>query len=188
MNIDLKRAMMPKQSAKIWIEAGYQCFAEEGPAGLKVEVLARQINKSKSSFYHHFTDLEIFTDQLLNHHYQRAQIIAEREQSCQNLIPELVHVLVDVKRDLLFNRQLRVHRNIAAYEACFQQTSQMVMGPFMKVWSKDMGLADKPFLAGQFFDLASENFYLQITEEKLNYDWLVAYLQDLKRMVQNFQR
>ncbi len=62
------------------------------------------------------------------------------------------------------------------------------MGPFMEVWASDIGLADKPFLADQFFDLASENFYLQITEEKLNYEWLVTYFKDLKRMVQDFQR
>ncbi|GAB5550586.1 MAG: hypothetical protein Sapg2KO_01770 [Saprospiraceae bacterium] len=188
MNLNLKDSARIKQSSKVWIEAGYRCFAASGPSSPKVEVLARLVNKSKSSFYHHFADLEIFIDQLLNHHFQQAQVIAVREQNCQNLIPELVNILVDVKTDLLFSRQLRVHRANPQYEACFQKTSQLVMGPFMEVWASDIGLADKPFLADQFFDLASENFYLQITEEKLNYEWLVTYFKDLKRMVQDFQR
>lgn len=51
-----------------WVEAGYQLFAEHGPKGLKVEVIARHVKKSKSSFYHHFSDLEVFTEELLFFH------------------------------------------------------------------------------------------------------------------------
>jgi AcrR family transcriptional regulator len=48
--------MDPKQP---WINHGYRTFAYEGPTGLKVERLARQVGKSKSSFYHLFADLDI---------------------------------------------------------------------------------------------------------------------------------
>lgn len=34
-----------------WIIAGYDLFAKEGPKGLKIEVMASNVKKSKSSFY-----------------------------------------------------------------------------------------------------------------------------------------
>ncbi|NQZ48466.1 MAG: TetR/AcrR family transcriptional regulator, partial [Erythrobacter sp.] len=63
-----------------WIKAGYTLFAEEGPQGLKVEVIARRVNKSKSSFYHHFADLEVFTEFLLDHHLKQSAHLAELEK------------------------------------------------------------------------------------------------------------
>ena len=45
-----------------WLEVGYAIFSNEGPKGLKIEVLAREVGKSKSSFYHCFADLDIFID------------------------------------------------------------------------------------------------------------------------------
>jgi hypothetical protein len=36
------------------------------------------------------------------------------------------------------------------------------------------------------FELALENFYLQITNQNLNYQWLSAYFNNLKIIVKNF--
>ncbi|MEZ4687033.1 MAG: hypothetical protein R3B47_13480 [Bacteroidia bacterium] len=44
-----------------------------------MERLARDIGKSKSSFYHHFADLEVFTALLLNQHLEQAKVMAEKE-------------------------------------------------------------------------------------------------------------
>jgi len=55
-----------KEGALIWLEAGYAAFSLHGPNGIKVESLAKEIGKSKSSFYHHFADREIFIEELLN--------------------------------------------------------------------------------------------------------------------------
>jgi len=99
-------------TAQPWIAVGYETFALEGPQALKVEVIARKVQKSKSSFYHHFADLDVFITVLLEYHLQQTQIIAQREAACENILPELVEVLVEVKVDLLFNRQLRVNRHI----------------------------------------------------------------------------
>jgi len=48
-----------------WIENGYKAFAYEGPTSFKVERLAKATNKNKSSFYHFFGDMEVFTNKLL---------------------------------------------------------------------------------------------------------------------------
>ena len=57
---------MTKDNKLPWILCGYNIFSKEGPKGLKIEVIARQVSKNKSSFYHHFADLEVFTEILLN--------------------------------------------------------------------------------------------------------------------------
>lgn len=70
------------------------------------------MTNDKSPFYHHFADLEVFIQILLKHHLERAKMIADKERLCKNVVPDLLRLLVEVKSDLLFNRQLRINRNI----------------------------------------------------------------------------
>ena len=175
------------ESAQAWIEAGYELFAAAGPQGLKVEVMARRVGKSKSSFYHHFADLECFVELLLASHHDRALVIADRERQCTNVVPELLNVLLDVKQDLLFNRQLRIHRADKNYEACFAKSGRPVAEAILPVWADMLGLGDNSGLARMVLNLSIENFYLQITDETLTYDWLLTYVSGLKIMVREFQ-
>lgn len=171
-----------------WIEAGYHLFAEHGPKGLKVEVIARHVKKSKSSFYHHFSDLEIFTEELLFFHIQRAKQVAERERSCKTIVPDLLNVLVDAKTDLLFNRQLRIHRDIPAFKKCFEQSNELASQALMNLWATELGLADNQKLAGLLFKLVMDNFYLQISEKNLTYQWLLNYFAELGAMVEEMKK
>jgi AcrR family transcriptional regulator len=177
---------MPDSGKLTWVETGYEIFSKEGPKGLKVEVIARKVNKSKSSFYHHFADMAIFTDLLLEHHLTRSKIIAKEEKKCRNIDPELIGVLVWSKIDLLFNRQLRVYRHDPAFKACLQKSDEIVAQGFISVVTKDLQLENNPKLAASLIDLALENFYLQVTEETLNAGWLSAYFQSLKKTVSQF--
>ena len=177
---------MGNDSKQTWIDFGYGIFAKEGPKGLKIEVLARKVNKSKSSFYHHFADLAIFTDLLLDHHLTRSKIIADEEKKCKNIDPDLICVLVSYKADLLFNRQLRVERNNSSFQDCLRKSDEIVGKGFVDIWIKDLQLEDKPKLVASLFELALENFYLQITEETLNKEWLSDYFNNLRKTVSNF--
>ncbi|MEL6675328.1 MAG: TetR/AcrR family transcriptional regulator [Bacteroidota bacterium] len=169
-----------------WIDAGYQLFAKQGPPGLKVEVLAREVGKSKSSFYHHFADLEVFTEFLLQYHLEQTALIYEKERACRKVVPELLYVLLEAKTDLLFNRQLRIHRHIPAFQRCFEKTSQEAATSIQDIWAAELGLAENTRLGVMVLQLTLENFYLQITPETLTYDWLVHYVTELKAMVQAF--
>ncbi|MEO1261159.1 MAG: TetR/AcrR family transcriptional regulator [Bacteroidota bacterium] len=175
------------QIKSIWILTGYKLFAAGGPNALKVEVISRQVKKSKSSFYHLFGDLEMFTGQLLNYHLKRAKIIAEKERQCRNVVPELLHVILEMKEDLLFNRQLRIHRNNEGFKNCFEKASQEVGEAIVGIWADELNLKGNSKLAHMVLNLAIENFYLQITPETLNYEWLVNYVNDLKLMVKEFE-
>lgn len=170
-----------------WIETGYHTFAYEGPHGLKVERLAKQTAKNKSSFYHHFGDLEVFTEELLNHHIAQTHVVAEKEAKSTSLA-DLIDVLVEHKIDLLFNRQLRIHRENPAFQACFLKTNELSIPGMLNVWAKIIGLTDHSYLAGLVLQLSMENFFLQITDETLNPTWLNEYFQRLQQMVREFKK
>lgn len=178
---------MISESKIVWLQKGYTIFAQEGPKGLKVEVLARLVNKNKSSFYHHFADLEIFTEILLQYHLERAAIMAEAERRCRNVDPELLQVIIQFKEDLFFNRQLRVHRAVAVFKQCMEQSNAQVAGAIIDIWAEALGLSKQTQLAALVLNLSFENFFLQITEENMNYTWLSNYVKELKTMVKAFK-
>ena len=169
-----------------WINLGYELFAHSGAAGIKVEALAKAVGKSKSSFYHHFADVELFIDELLQFHLQQAHCIAEKERLAKCIDPDLITILVEHKTDLLFNRQLRIGRNNKHFAETLEQSNRIVGQTFVALWVRDLNLnLSQPQLEG-IFELALENFYLQINPQNINHPWLSDYFAQLKRIVARF--
>lgn len=50
-----------------WIEAGIEALVEEGIASVKIQVMARKLAVSRSSFYWFFADLQALHKELLEH-------------------------------------------------------------------------------------------------------------------------
>lgn len=70
---------MTMSSSGYWNMAT-RLLGEEG-GGLPGEYSSLLSNKMiNSSFYHHFADLEVFTEVLMEEHLKRASIVAERER------------------------------------------------------------------------------------------------------------
>ena len=166
-----------------WIKIGYDLFANEGPNGLKIESLARKVAKNKSSFYHHFADIEVFTDQLLAYHIKQSKAIALQAKNCKTIDPDLIQLLIASKTDILFNRHLRIHRDHAAFKKCFLEANQPVEEALLPIWTEALGLNSKKHLAKIILNLTIENFYLQVTDKNLKYEWLVSYFDEIKKMV-----
>lgn len=173
-------------SKEIWIQTGYSTFALFGKNGLKIDTLARKVGISKSSFYHHFAELEIFIDYLLKHHIEQSYIIADKERKANNIDSELIEILIYHKIDLLFNRQLRINRDIKAYSDALSLSNQIIGDAFVMLWVKDLKLELTQKQLEGLFELALENFYLQITNENLNEIWLTEYFTNLKKIARNF--
>lgn len=174
------------QAAQRWLLTGYKVFAQQGPGGLKVETLARKVNVSKSSFYHHFGDMTLFTDALLQYHLKRASEIAIQERACKTLDPDLLHVLVACKVDLLFNRQLRVNRHVPVYRQCFEKATEKTADAIARIWADGIGLRHDVAAAELILALTLENFFLQITAETLHYEWLSEYIGSVRRTIGRF--
>lgn len=112
--------------------------------------------------------------------------MAQKEQNAQNIFPELIDILVEHKTDLLFNRQLRIHRNHPEFAETLQKSSAIVGNSFVLVWVKELNLQLSPMQLEAIFELALENFYLQINTDNLNAAWLEAYFLNLKRVASKF--
>ena len=174
---------MNRKGKEIWITIGYQIFAEQGQQGLKIEPLAQVVGKSKSSFYHYFADMEVFIENLLRHHMTQITVLAEKERNAQNINPELIAILVAHKTDLLFNRQLRIYKNVPAYGGILQQTDSLFGDAFISVWMKDLGIKLPKSKVKALYTLALENFFLQINPENITTDWLTTYFEELNKVV-----
>lgn len=177
---------MTTDTKEIWIKTGYEIFTIRGHNGLKIEPLAKMVGKSKSSFYHHFADLEFFIECLLKHHIQQSYVIANKELQAKNIDPDLINILVEHRTDLLFNRQLRINQNIKTFSDTLIQSNKIVGDTFVKVWVRDLGLQLTQKQIEGIFTLALENFYLQINAENLNHKWLSAYFFNVKKITNNF--
>lgn len=169
-----------------WIIIGYEAFALLGENGLKIEMLAQKMSISKSSFYHYFADISYFTEFLLKHHLEQSRIIAAKERNVENIKPQLIDILVEHKIDLLFNRQLRFNQQNVAYQTTLRQSNQIIGNEFVKIWAKDLQLALNIAQLEGLFELALENFFLQINPDNLNFEWLAAYFDNLKRIAKTF--
>lgn len=171
-------------SKEKWLEQGYAQFAVGGPASLKVEPLAARTGISKSSFYHHFADLEVFEEQLCQLHLRRAAWLAERERAASSIDPDLVDILVAYKTDLLFSRQLRMNRQRQLFENTLQLSNKIVGTDFIALWARELRLSLNEAQLQVIFGLALENFYLQMQPEQLGAHWLRAHFRQLKQQLQ----
>jgi AcrR family transcriptional regulator len=42
-------------SKQLWIEKGYEHFAEYGPENISINAISKEIGSPRASFYHHFS-------------------------------------------------------------------------------------------------------------------------------------
>jgi len=171
---------------KIWIEEGYFSFAYQGPKETKIERLAKAIGRNKSSFYHFCATIELFHEDLLDVHLNKIMSMAEKFKKA-NSLDDLISILIEHKTDLLFNRQLRVYRQKKHFQQCFQKTNEIVGLSMLNVWKNVLKLENNSYLARLVLKLSVENFFIQITEDHLNEEWLRNYFVQLNEMVTAFK-
>ncbi len=177
---------MTSDSKEIWIKLGYETFALKGQSELKIERLAKQVGKSKSSFYHHFADIDLFIEFLLKYHIEQSYLIADKERSANNIDPDLINVLLEHQTDLLFNRQLRINQNVKLFNGTLCTSNKIIGEAFKTAWIKDLNLKLNDRQIEGIFTLALQNFYLQINVDTLNRKWLSEYFVNLKKIANNF--
>jgi AcrR family transcriptional regulator len=166
-----------------WIHIGYSLVALKGFQSINIELLSRKVGVSKSSFYHHFATLEIFITALLDKHIVQSKILAQKEGLCKTIDPELIDVLLEHKEDILFNRELRVHRHRTEFKDVLMQSGKITAGNFIAVWQKDLQLQVSRQQLEGIFELALENFFLQINISNFKKEWLREYFIYLKSVV-----
>lgn len=163
-----------------WIKAGYELFSLHGPDAVKIEKIARIVGISKSSFYHHFADMSIFNERLMEYHLLCAKALAEKAKQCNEFVPDVLQMLVDAKPDILFQRQLRIHRSNVAYQLCFERAHSMVSDEYMHLWAAMLGLENQMNIARNIFAVTTDLFYQRLTAEIFTYQWTEAFVAEIK--------
>ena len=64
----------------------------------------------------------------------------------------------------------------------------MTVKSIIGIWSEIIDLKNNSYLAELVFKLSLENFFLQITDETINHDWLNNYFDELRMLVRAFQK
>lgn len=176
-----------KRNKSIWIKEGYFIFGHHGANRLNIEILAKRLHKSKSSFYHYFGDFETFQKALLDYHLERADQIAIRGNACKNMDPDVIHLLVDTKDDILFNKQLRLHFQNPLFKRYHDEVSKIVNDSFLVQWNRAIGFEQNPMLGEAVLYILRDNFYFLVSDENLTYDWFRNYLKNVFSIVRQIQ-
>lgn len=81
---------------------------------------------------------------------------------------------------------MRINQNIESFATTLSQSNKIVGEAFKIVWIKDLNLQLTRKQIDGVFELAFENFYLQINADNLNHQWLAEYFANLKSITTNF--
>ena len=173
---------MPTLATLPYLRAAHRRFADEGPAALRIEALARDVGKNESSFYHYFGDLGAFTEALLDYHDARfSEAVAEEAAAVD--ATGLAAALLAHRETILFSRQLLLHAGRPVFRACFERNAERAIPPLLPLWAELVGLPERTRLAESVLRLSLENFFLRLHPATLTEAWLTDYLRDLHHLV-----
>jgi AcrR family transcriptional regulator len=176
---------MKSSSYQNWISEGYTVFAYKGPAAIIIENIAAKLGVSKSSFYHHFGEQPYFIEMLLEEHLERAQVMGREAALLTSFIPGFLQLLLQHKTDVLFNKQLRIHRENKTYQTCFQQAAGTVNSNIQDIWKVFIGVEKDNETADKLFLVIEDMFYQRVTTENFTVDFMEALSYELKALVEN---
>lgn len=148
-----------------WTQAGYDLFASEGMECLNIERLARVTGLNKSGFYHHFSDRDGFLDELLQHHCDKAKLMALDLDTIQAIDPDLLQILIKWKTSVLAHQQLVKYRHHSQCLKCLNKINELVDPIVIPHWSRYIGLPDNPKLAYHYYEIVRDMFYARLTPD-----------------------
>lgn len=170
-----------------WIETGYAFVAKNGFANLSVNFIAREVGKSKSSFYHYFGNLEQFITSLLEHHLYRTKLFTTELNKYENGSPEMIHAFLNYKVDTFFHKQIRINRDQPLYKEYVEKAFELYETAIAEKWANHVGLEHRRIFAQKFNRFVSEHFSLTITPETFTYEWLENYSKEIIEMVRQMK-
>lgn len=177
---------MKISSYNSWIDEGYNQFALNGPSGIVVEIIAAKLSISKSTFYHHFGDIEYFTGILLEEHVERAKQLAKEAAYLTSFVPGFPGLLVKFKTDILFHKQLRLQRENKLFQQFQQKAVEPVMHAIQPLWSVFIGADADVEKSRKLFLIIEDMFYQRTTTGNFTVEWMETLSYELKDVVQSF--
>ena len=168
-----------------WIEKGYEEFANYGPEKLSINKISKEIDSSRASFYHHFGDLDVFIEEVLEYYFSElVEYTKVGEANCKNLFPDLYSFLSQNTIILKFSRQLFLNRHIPNYEVFFRKA---FLSPSLKfmfnlfVAQYKLDVSDENAL--RLWLTVSESWYSRIDPNDLSEASLLIIAEDVLKSV-----
>lgn len=180
--------MKRENSLEIWIKAGYELFATEGPHGIQAERLARMTGLNKSGFYHYFGDRESFVEHVMNYHLKITEQIANDMSQMKNFDPDFFHVILKYRNAILVHQQLVRNRHIEFLNTVFNQVNELVDKAILPQWAHFIGLPHDHEFALKYFEQTRDMFYSRITYKTLNLEFLKSLVYETKEILLNATR
>lgn len=171
-----------------WLEGGYAEFAKVGPELISINNIAKDIGASRSSFYHHFAEIDLFVDELLGLHWEifREYNKAGKE-SCKNLIPDLYDLLAAYPLPLQFSWQLFRNRHIARFNYVFAKTYEVSSKTFtLDLFAKHIHLPLPNEDLNSLFLTLCEAWYSRLDPKDLSAETLSGHAQEILQDLTNF--
>jgi AcrR family transcriptional regulator len=170
-----------EKTRDLWIEKGYEHFALCGPDYLSINKLSKAMGLSRASFYHHFGDIDVFTEELLELHWQIAhQFSILGKEKCTNLFPDLYDILEQNQLVLKFSLQLFHHRSHPAYNSLFLKTYRDCADNFgNELFRKYFDLTQPENEVYQLWLALGEAWYSRLSSEDMTSETLQKHSKEI---------
>jgi len=176
--------MERNKNSSSWLEEGYQLFAHEGMEGIQVERLARILCLNKSGFYHYFGDIEGYCSELIGLHEKKAHDYLRELRTINSIDPDYFGLLIRYKVPAMFQVQvLRDKRNTQFYNVA-EYIDNLEDGLVQTLWSKYLGLEERPNLALRYFKIVRDVFYARISFDNFDKEYLRNLFTETKEVMQ----
>ncbi len=178
----------PDTSKQKWIEKGYGHFALYGPENLSINKISKEIGSPRASFYHHFGDMEVFIEELLDKHWVISQqFCSTGAVKCKNLFPDLYLFIEKYPIPLQFNRQLFLNRIDPAFNYLFLKTYNASARAFvLKLFSRQFGLHHNDEDTFNLWLTVGETWYSRLDPDNLSSEKMQKLAQDIMDSVMKF--
>ena len=175
-------------SKQKWIEKGYEYFALYGPDNLNINKISKDIGLARTTFYHHFGDLEIFTEELLDRHWEiclQTSIIGSKK--CKKLFPDLYNLAEQYPIPLKFSKQLFLNRHILSFNYLFVKAYNYHANTFvLKLFSEQFNLNQTKENLINLWTTVGDSWYSRLDVNDLSAKKMQLLAEDIMKSVIKF--
>lgn len=170
-----------KESFQIWLEEGYAIFSEEGPSGIQIGRIAKNLGQSSSGIHHIFGDMDTFLELLMKMHLSRLDMLSYQIRQIKHFDPEFLNFLMANRETVLFQMQLVQNRENPLFSATLEQFSNRITAGVLPVWSNYLGTTVT--VSAKLWGIIRETFYSRVRGDNFNFEWMTELSKEVRNLV-----
>jgi AcrR family transcriptional regulator len=174
---------MSELKIETWTKAGYELLATDGLSGIKIERLARILSLNKSGFYYYFGTMEGFLKPLFQHHARVAEVVAAEIAHCENIDPDLLHLIIRHRTFFLVESQLLVKSNHARMEHDMDEAWRIITKELISLWRRIGDVPEEETVVHAYFNIIRHFFYARIDPDNIDYKFLHSLAAEMNEVL-----